>query len=89
MSFNTTENTRTNDPTIAKIITDATDREQVLDLLAQYGDDAFLFNFTTAANRTGPGGFAYFAQAETWPALDYKNAQIGLVATVSFCGFKL
>lgn len=82
-TFDTTENNRNNDAQIAKIQADATDREQVVDLVAAYGDNAFLFNFTTAVNRTGPGGFAYFGQAETWPALDYTNAKIGLVSTVS------
>ncbi|GJJ14282.1 hypothetical protein Clacol_008546 [Clathrus columnatus] len=81
-TFNTTENTRANDATIAKILSDPTDTDQVLDLIAAYGPDAFLFNFTTAARRSGPGGFAFFGQAETWPALNYKNADIGLVSTV-------
>ncbi|GJJ14281.1 hypothetical protein Clacol_008545 [Clathrus columnatus] len=82
MSFDTTENNRNNDLQVAKILSDSTDREQVQDLLAAYGPDAFLFDTTKAVNRTGPGGFAYFAQAETWPALNYKNADIGLVVTV-------
>lgn len=81
-TFDTTENNRNNDANIAKILTDATDRDQVNDLVQLYGQNAFLFNITTAVNRTGPGGFAYFSQAETWPALDYKNANIGLVTTV-------
>jgi hypothetical protein len=81
-TFDTTENNRNNDAEIAKIQADATDREQVVDLVATYGQNAFLFNFTTAVNRTGPGGFAYFAQAETWPALDLNDADIGLVSTV-------
>jgi len=81
-TFNTTEGTRANAATIAQVLADATDEEQITDLIAAYGDDAFLFNFTTAARRTGPGGFALFGQAETWPALNYKNADIGLVSTV-------
>jgi len=82
MSFDTTENNRNNDAQIAKILADPTDRDQISDLISAYGQDAFLFDFTNAVNRTGPGGFAYFAQAETWPALNFKNADIGLVATV-------
>jgi len=81
-NFNTTEGTRSNDPTISRITTDASNVERVNDLLAAYGPNAFKFDFSTATKSVGLGGYSLFAQAETWPALNQPDVSMGMVATV-------
>lgn len=80
--FDTAQNNRINGFEIAKILALGTDQEQTEQLTQGFGDSVYLFNSTAATFKNGTARRAIFLQAETWPTLRSRNANIGTVITV-------